>query len=87
MENKVEPVDRPYEFSMHKHLQLLPNVGRGERGEPQRQTNDNDKTPWQFRQKFHLSLLFTLSAFGRGEETADNARDSATDTSSALCSA
>lgn len=42
MQEKIEPVQRPYQLAPEQHLQLLPDVRRVERGQTQGQAKKND---------------------------------------------
>ena len=55
VEHQVEPVQGPHESALDEHLQLLPQMRRGERGEPQGEAKDEDYGPGELVKPDHGS--------------------------------
>ena len=53
VERQIEPVDRPHQATLRQHHQLLPQVGRREGGEPDRQAEEQDEGPGELVEPGH----------------------------------
>ena len=64
VKREVEPVDWPDELAFGQHLELLPDMGRGEGGKSEGQAGKNKKAPRQFHYEFQQSLVSSSRSSG-----------------------